>query len=125
MIRRPPRSTRTDTLFPYTTLFRSRCAGPGIAFERGDLGVLVLDHAGDGGERTVGDVPRDRAPELQRRDAQRLAIGTGRDDRPIGVASRRVVVTSEGLELTQTGKASCRVRWWPYVHGAVCAVPLK
>src|SRR3546814_9195679 len=33
MIRRPPRSTRTDTLFPYTTLFRSepgsRAAGPG------------------------------------------------------------------------------------------------
>src|SRR3546814_1836620 len=26
MIRRPPRSTRTDTLFPYTTLFRSICA---------------------------------------------------------------------------------------------------
>src|SRR3546814_8210940 len=26
MIRRPPRSTRTDTLFPYTTLFRSRLA---------------------------------------------------------------------------------------------------
>src|SRR3546814_3943355 len=25
MIRRPPRSTRTDTLFPYTTLFRSNC----------------------------------------------------------------------------------------------------
>src|SRR3546814_3311398 len=28
MIRRPPRSTRTDTLFPYTTLFRS-CRGSG------------------------------------------------------------------------------------------------
>src|SRR3546814_9542648 len=30
MRRRPPRSTRTDTLFPYTTLFRSssRCSGP-------------------------------------------------------------------------------------------------
>src|SRR3546814_2634004 len=27
MIRRPPRSTRTDTLFPYTTLFRSNTAG--------------------------------------------------------------------------------------------------
>src|SRR3546814_8188693 len=27
MIRRPPRSTRTDTLFPYTTLFRSTVAG--------------------------------------------------------------------------------------------------
>src|SRR3546814_5724646 len=36
MIRRPPRSTRTDTLFPYTTLFRSnfilRCAGDGRDF---------------------------------------------------------------------------------------------
>src|SRR3546814_2690953 len=31
MIRRPPRSTRTDTLFPYTTLFRSR--GKGIELE--------------------------------------------------------------------------------------------
>src|SRR3546814_6580909 len=29
MIRRPPRSTRTDTLFPYTTLFRSRTGHPG------------------------------------------------------------------------------------------------
>src|SRR3546814_12778014 len=28
MIRRPPRSTRTDTLFPYTTLFRSLGSGP-------------------------------------------------------------------------------------------------
>src|SRR3546814_2764700 len=28
MIRRPPRSTRTDTLFPYTTLFRSRNPAP-------------------------------------------------------------------------------------------------
>src|SRR3546814_4851413 len=27
MIRRPPRSTRTDTLFPYTTLFRSKYVG--------------------------------------------------------------------------------------------------
>src|SRR3546814_3917428 len=29
MIRRPPRSTRTDTLFPYTTLFRSGSGGKG------------------------------------------------------------------------------------------------
>src|SRR3546814_3261957 len=35
MIRRPPRSTRTDTLFPYTTLFRSSpaCAGHGRRLE--------------------------------------------------------------------------------------------
>src|SRR3546814_11479209 len=31
MIRRPPRSTRTDTLFPYTTLFRSMDFDPGMS----------------------------------------------------------------------------------------------
>src|SRR3546814_9501884 len=31
MIRRPPRSTRTDTLFPYTTLFRSKRGGDAAA----------------------------------------------------------------------------------------------
>src|SRR3546814_7701566 len=38
MIRRPPRSTRTDTLFPYTTLFRSeaRRRGAEIGAERLD-----------------------------------------------------------------------------------------
>src|SRR3546814_18127678 len=34
MIRRPPRSTRTDTLFPYTTLFRSVDPLPPIEFGR-------------------------------------------------------------------------------------------
>src|SRR3546814_8755414 len=38
MIRRPPRSTRTDTLFPYTTLFRSPQA-------RRSLGNFVADVA--------------------------------------------------------------------------------
>src|SRR3546814_15092881 len=38
MKRRPPRSTRTDTLFPYTTLFRSRFAGSPCA-NGGGLGV--------------------------------------------------------------------------------------
>src|SRR3546814_5730700 len=37
MIRRPPRATRTDTLFPYTTLFRSRGAGIQAAVDDGDL----------------------------------------------------------------------------------------
>src|SRR3546814_7184336 len=49
MIRRPPRSTRTDTLFPYTTLFRSR----------------VLDH--DGERRSPGHPSRMSAPRLRRR----------------------------------------------------------
>src|SRR3546814_9777719 len=39
MIRRPPRSTRTDTLFPYTTLFRSGAAG--FARPIGDTSFLL------------------------------------------------------------------------------------
>src|SRR3546814_4384940 len=41
MIRRPPRSTRTDTLFSYTTLFRSRRSGgrEGAALHPGGLGL--------------------------------------------------------------------------------------
>src|SRR3546814_15925524 len=45
MIRRPPRSTRTYTLFPYTTLFRSRAVGDGepqVAGERQDPSLLLL-----------------------------------------------------------------------------------
>src|SRR3546814_2289758 len=42
MIRRPPRSTRTDTLFPYTTLFRSGC---GTANDiAANLGADVVDN---------------------------------------------------------------------------------
>src|SRR3546814_5566091 len=41
MIRRPPRSTRPDTLFPYTTLFRSAC--------KQRVGWLVGDHAKQAG----------------------------------------------------------------------------
>src|SRR3546814_1518481 len=54
MIRRPPRSTRTDTLFPYTTLFRSR-------------GRLRGDGAGQPGRRQVhpggAEVHRGEGPE--------------------------------------------------------------
>src|SRR3546814_14580711 len=44
MLRRPPRSTRTDTLFPYTTLFRSH-----------DLDAVALgpDFTADGGGRRI------------------------------------------------------------------------
>src|SRR3546814_3679363 len=47
MIRRPPRSTRTDTLFPYTTLFRS--IGVGLAI---GLGPDMLS----GGETLIGEI---------------------------------------------------------------------
>src|SRR3546814_3069607 len=38
MIRRPPRSTRTATLFPYTTLFRSVLGRMGIGYRRTPMG---------------------------------------------------------------------------------------
>src|SRR3546814_4453907 len=52
MIRRPPRSTRTDTLFPYTTLFRSRVT---IACppERKENWSLIVKGAGVTGEVRV------------------------------------------------------------------------
>src|SRR3546814_8031348 len=40
MIRRPPRSTRTDTLFPYTTLFRSSAHAETLALEPTTLGAV-------------------------------------------------------------------------------------
>src|SRR3546814_5552851 len=62
MIRRPPRSTRTDTLFPYTTLFRSSALRAGVdrlsGTAAGDVAVRValprvagVAGAGAGGRR--------------------------------------------------------------------------
>src|SRR3546814_7445948 len=47
MIRLPPRSTRTDTLFPYTTLFRSGGI-VGIGPDRGIVGGVARAFDGDG-----------------------------------------------------------------------------
>src|SRR3546814_19845003 len=44
MIRRPPRSTRTDTLFPYTTLFRSVFADLTIGYAIRWVSVLARRH---------------------------------------------------------------------------------
>src|SRR3546814_2634848 len=66
MIRRPPRSTRTDTLFPYTTLFRSPApgypeAGALLACAKCSFRVSVqFDHVGKalhGGESDRSGVP--------------------------------------------------------------------
>src|SRR3546814_17606178 len=55
MIRRPPRSTRTDTLFPYTTLFRSRPMAASIR-STGYKGRLPRALAG------LPPLPLDRVP---------------------------------------------------------------
>src|SRR3546814_12084718 len=48
MIRRPPRSTRTDTLFPYTTLFRSEWLEAHFPDRKAKVLKLVRDTRGDG-----------------------------------------------------------------------------
>src|SRR3546814_14909944 len=64
MIRRPPRSTRTDTLVPYTTLFRSHRAGL-----RGGVPVLPDRRRGQG-----------RAGPLRRRGGGIAAAGAAVPD---------------------------------------------
>src|SRR3546814_4572131 len=71
MIRRPPRSTRTDTLFPYTTLFRSgpsrqdRAAGD---FQRGTGARL----RGAGGQGLAGGGRRGARSEEHTSELQSL-----------------------------------------------------
>src|SRR3546814_10441831 len=62
MIRRPPRSTRTDTLFPYTTLFRSVANRP--QRRDGEVGERGLEAAealtGEFGDHRVGGLAGER-----------------------------------------------------------------
>src|SRR3546814_14556892 len=119
MIRRPPRSTRTDTLFPYTTLFRSAererdvgdaagnvAVGQGLADDaRGldevDRVVVVFLHAGGDGEDVgVEDDVLGRESDLPGEDL----VGA-RADLDLALAGI-------GLEI---GSASCRERVCQYV----------
>src|SRR3546814_18246460 len=97
MIRRPPRSTRTDTLFPYTTLFRSWFR----AWQRDGGGGLRLSICGGLPDRDRL-APRPRAPGVALGDRRRTTAGRPGDRAgragggrnadvvgPIGRAARR------------------------------------
>src|SRR3546814_13260054 len=77
MIRLPPRSTRTDTLFPYTTLFRSRRQPSDVR----NRAVRISGHALAGGQRGVRlvDTSRSRAPIRASRTAYAMASCTPQD----------------------------------------------
>src|SRR3546814_6837282 len=68
MIRRPPRSTRTDTLFPYTTLFRSQ-GNPIVGRQQFDQ--LAVDDAETDGNLTI----LLRAPRADGRAGDRREVG--------------------------------------------------
>src|SRR3546814_9767837 len=55
MRRRPPRSTRTDTLYPYTTPFRSHRAAGRAVSDGGEVPFQPPPLAGGGGTRRVSD----------------------------------------------------------------------
>src|SRR3546814_3175474 len=61
MIRRPPRSTRTDTLFPYTTLFRSIVLRSGLRHFSAGADLDLFDARAERQQRPekpAGDAPR-------------------------------------------------------------------
>src|SRR3546814_17363423 len=113
MIRRPPRSTRTDTLFPYTTLFRSS----------GNLNRRVS---------RLGAGPAEQALRPQ----PPLAVHLAQPQRPPARVEdrhrpRRVEATGDALPVRQPGRlrrvdrseerrvgkewvSPCRYRWWTY-----------
>src|SRR3546814_7314870 len=85
MVRRPPRSTRTDTLFPYTTLFRSEEAlqTPEHRLEaRRDRAAEdgVVAEAHDSARSALEVVDRELDVDLQR---LRLLAEQGRGDEPV------------------------------------------
>src|SRR3546814_12089498 len=74
MIRRPPRSTRTDTLFPYTTIFRCE-----TRVDRIDLHLLVGDvrYCVD---RQLGELPDAKAGDDEEEEEDCPALADGKCD---------------------------------------------
>src|SRR3546814_17164875 len=84
MIRRPPRSTRTDTLFPYTTLFRSDGAGPR---RRAGHPICSAGYEGDG---KADDDPAENRPRHHPGRRKTVARRVAGHPRGVGPTSRRL-----------------------------------
>src|SRR3546814_18418729 len=113
MILRPPRSTRTDTLFPYTTLFRS-CIRVDV-YRRDDPGRPTSGGLG----RWLGAGSRLRP--TRRHSATGGEIRTGWAARP----ARRAGGFSRIVQGVEIGRASGRERVCQYVSISVVAVKLN
>src|SRR3546814_6153244 len=154
MIRRPPRSTRTDTLFPDTTLFRSQASGPVLS----DYVVLLKPRVTALVVFTAGMIvaPDEAHPLRAAAAVLRIALGAGaaavinmwyeRDldalmaqtrRRPIqarriatakalafGIAASLASVLAMAMVANPLGRASCRVGGCQYVSLSVVAVSL-
>src|SRR3546814_14244342 len=87
MIRRPPRSTRTDTLFPYTTLFRSLAREAGDAAQHIERLLAGDEHPRQPIERRLRVRPAHRL--VQRRDEIVVAVAVPVIDRQAAVEEYR------------------------------------
>src|SRR3546814_10247490 len=95
MIRRPPRSTRTDTLFPYTTLFRSPQREPE---PRTRLPARRDAQPGDGGaQESRGLKPRSRGERTLARGRARRHLTLARKPRNRPLSPIRTAPSSSGL----------------------------
>src|SRR3546814_20676457 len=109
MIRRPPRSTRTDTLFPYTTLFRSVAGDAGNP--RGAR-AAARHAATDRGHRAVS-APGHRAAAAA---PAHPPCASGVVERAAGPAGAATGVPGTGRRAgAELGRASCREGVCQYV----------
>src|SRR3546814_14369925 len=92
MFRRPPRSTRTDTLFPYTTLFRSLFLSADERCDSGSCPVALCRRLGGiGARRAIAvAVDPDRARRGDQRAEFRFARRSGAETVPAAVHSAAV-----------------------------------
>src|SRR3546814_12128772 len=72
MIRRPPRSTRTDTLFPYTTLFRSEGGWSNHPADRGGATMYGVTQTTYNGWRKKKSRPRQSVRSISKAEAYEL-----------------------------------------------------
>src|SRR3546814_14640900 len=121
MIRRPPRSTRTDTLFPYTTLVRSaeQIVLETIADDDRAGGVPVYEHAGIHGVE-IGAGAADGKPfdaRIRRFDGDDAALAGADDhragraaphDRPLDTPRAGVITGREDRQCLVNGESGAR-----------------
>src|SRR3546814_20204379 len=110
MIRRPPRSTRTDTLFPYTTLFRSPEWKEDPAYVKPEARLDKIPQIFD----TIEEWTKTKT---------KLAVMAACN--PLDIPCGPILSMKELAEEPKIGRASCRERVCQYVSLSVVAVSLN
>src|SRR3546814_16361023 len=112
MIRRPPRSTRTDTLVPYTTLFRSHHGEHAL-----DADLLAIGQAAGKGDARRGGGDGGKAGLCDQAGTRHIP-GIGQDETAVlvqgGKAGGLLGLRSEERRVGKECVSTCRSGWSPY-----------